>query len=135
MSLSFFLVGVLYNATVVPCPVTMAVVNIGASDAKVESLFSDFLQLREDAHFAEEMGMDAVGGLLGEEDEDEHYGGGAGEEEGGKKETKKKAVGSKARAGSGGAKKAKSSAAKKPRSGGVKKGGGKGSRSKGKTKK
>ncbi len=38
--------GVLYSATIVPCPVTMAVVNVGPSEAKVESLFTEFLQLR-----------------------------------------------------------------------------------------
>lgn len=38
--------GVLYSATIVPCPVTMAVVNVGPTEAKMESLFSEFLQLR-----------------------------------------------------------------------------------------
>ena len=48
--------GVLYNASIVPCPVSMAVVHIGGGgggpggggggEAKVECLFSEFVQLR-----------------------------------------------------------------------------------------
>jgi len=66
--------GVLYNATIVPCPVTMAVVNIGQNEAKVECLFSEFAQLREDTRFANIMGGGgASGGLLGDDDDDEEY--------------------------------------------------------------
>lgn len=38
--------GVLYNATIVPCPVSLAVINMGLQEAKVECLFSEFVQLR-----------------------------------------------------------------------------------------
>lgn len=40
------LAGVLYNATIVPCAASLAVVNMGQSEAKVEALFSEFVQLR-----------------------------------------------------------------------------------------
>ncbi len=36
----------LYNATIVPCPVSIAVINMGQAEAKVECLFSEFVQLR-----------------------------------------------------------------------------------------
>ena len=38
--------GVLYNATIVPCAASLAVVNMGQAEAKVEALFSEFVQLR-----------------------------------------------------------------------------------------
>lgn len=38
--------GVLYNTTIVPCPVSLAVINMGLQEAKVECLFSEFVQLR-----------------------------------------------------------------------------------------
>ena len=38
--------GVLYSATIVPLPVSVAVINMGLTEAKVECLFSEFVQLR-----------------------------------------------------------------------------------------
>lgn len=38
--------GVLYNATIVPCAASLAVINMGQSEAKVEAIFSEFVQLR-----------------------------------------------------------------------------------------
>ena len=113
--------GVLYNATIVPCPLTMAIVNIGQTEAKVESFFSEVVQLREDALFAEEMG---IGSLMGVgDDEDEHYG--AGEQEDGAAGRKESGAGAKKKkkggGGGGGARKSAATAAKKPRGGGVKK--------------
>lgn len=115
----------LYNATVVPAAVTMAVVNIGPSEAKVEALFDEFVQLREDARFAETMGAGAFGGLLDDDDDDEDHFGGDGDGDGGapgKKETKKKGAG-RGRGGgaAGGGAARKTAAARKPRGGGVKK--------------
>ena len=132
------MLGVLYNATVVPCPMTMAIVNIGPTEAKIESLFSEYVQLREDARFSSELGINAFGGLLGEDDEDEHYEGKEGEEEGavgaaggGKKKSlaKVKATAGGKRGAGGGA------AARKPRASGVKKSKPGGARGKGKAKK
>ncbi len=40
------LLGVLYEATVVPSPTTLAIVNISGTEAKVECLLSEFIQLR-----------------------------------------------------------------------------------------
>lgn len=40
--------GMVYMATTVPCATTLCVVNIGATEAKVECVLSSFLQLRED---------------------------------------------------------------------------------------
>jgi hypothetical protein len=130
--------GVLYNATIIPAPVSMAVVNIGASEAKVESLFSSFIQLREDTEFAAAHGTGVLDGLFGEDDDDDMYAVGDEGEEGGKNGkkkakaaavggAKKKAVGAgKGRGGGvGGARKTtkttKVAAGKKSRGGGVKK--------------
>ncbi|KAL4527914.1 hypothetical protein Ndes2437B_g00042 [Nannochloris sp. 'desiccata'] len=115
--------GVLYNATVVPCPMTMAIVNIGPTEAKIESLFSEYVQLREDARFSGEMGAaDGFGGLLGDDDEDEHYNEAGEREEGGGANgaagAKKKGV-AKGKAGAGGKK--GGGVARKPRASGVKK--------------
>ena len=66
--------GVVYNATLVPAASTMALVNIGPTEAKVETLFSDFMQLREDARFSHMIDPgDGPGafGILGDDD-DEH---------------------------------------------------------------
>lgn len=38
--------GVLYNASIVPCPASLAVINMGVTEARVEALFSEFVQLR-----------------------------------------------------------------------------------------
>ena len=40
------LLGVLYEATMVPSPTTLAIVNISGTEAKVECLLSEFIQLR-----------------------------------------------------------------------------------------
>ena len=37
-----------YVASTVPCVTTLCVVNIGATEARVECLLSSFIQLRED---------------------------------------------------------------------------------------
>ncbi|KAK9835123.1 hypothetical protein WJX81_000027 [Elliptochloris bilobata] len=39
--------GVLYNASLVPCATTLCVVALGAGEARVEALASEFMQLRE----------------------------------------------------------------------------------------
>ena len=49
---SIDLKGVIYNATIVPAATTMAIVNIGPTEAKVEAMFSEFAQLREDTRFS-----------------------------------------------------------------------------------
>lgn len=36
----------LYNTTIVPCAASLAIVNMGQAEAKVEALFSEFVQLR-----------------------------------------------------------------------------------------
>jgi len=43
---------VVYSAAVVPCATTLCIVNIGASEAKVECLLRSFVQLREQPGFA-----------------------------------------------------------------------------------
>jgi hypothetical protein len=108
--------GVLYNASIVACPTTIAVVNVGQTEAKVECLFSEIVQLREDPRFKESV---AAGALQFEDDEDRYVfgddGGAQGQvgEDGKKKNAAKKA-------------KVAGDAAKKPRgSGGVKKPAGK----------
>jgi hypothetical protein len=62
--------GVLYNATLVPSSGTMAIVNIGQTEAKIEALFSEYAQLREDTRFADAMGDAAMAMLSDGEDED-----------------------------------------------------------------
>jgi hypothetical protein len=37
---------VLYNASIVPCPGCVAVVNMGQQEARVETLFAELVQLR-----------------------------------------------------------------------------------------
>ena len=44
--------GVVYSATLVPSAATLCIVNIGASEAKVECLLRSFVQLREQPGFA-----------------------------------------------------------------------------------
>ncbi|GAB4814461.1 hypothetical protein N2152v2_001507 [Parachlorella kessleri] len=63
--------GILYDATIAPCPVTMAMVNVGQTEAKVESLFTEFLQLREDTRFSchDSAALDT---LLAEDQEDNY---------------------------------------------------------------
>lgn len=128
--------GILYNATRVSTPMTMAVVNISQIDAKVECIFNDFLQLREDATFAQVMGAGSTAlfdGLLGGDDEDdERYGAAAGDDEkgdsnaGGKKKKVPAGVSAKGKgrggaSGSGGTKRKPAGGARKPRAGAVKK--------------
>lgn len=114
--------GVLYNATIVPCPVTLAVINMGQSEARVECLFTEFVQLREDTRFSCNEGDQGFGGLHG--DDDENYaaageeGGGAGAGAAAKKGRGKAAAGSKP----AGAKAAPRKRAAPKAKGGVKKG-------------
>lgn len=67
--------GVLYHATVVPCPVSIAVIKMGQSEAKVECLFSEFVQLREDTRFSF-VDTNQLGGMDGGDDDDDLYVGG-----------------------------------------------------------
>lgn len=64
--------GVLYNANIVPSPVSMAIVNFsGSNEAKIETILSEYVQLREDPRFLE-IRKSAVCGFLTEDgDEDE----------------------------------------------------------------
>eukprot|EP00887_Chlorella_sp_A99_P004893 scaffold4.g4893.t1 len=115
--------GVLYTATVVPCPVTLAIVHMGASEAKVEALLSEFVQLRALADTAAlDFGEDQ------EEDEGEYVEGLGGQggqgDDGGAKHKKKGARGKKAggaAAKGGGGSSKRGGAGAKPRAGGVKK--------------
>lgn len=113
--------GILYNATLVPSAVTMAVVNLSGNEGKVECLLDDFVQLREDPTFAE-----ARGAMLDDllyEDEDETYAMGdddGGDGSGGKGKGKKvKAAAGKGKAAGGKAK--PKPKPRKPAAGGVKK--------------
>lgn len=42
--------GVLYHATICPMATTAMVINVGAEEAKVTAVMSDFLQLREQSN-------------------------------------------------------------------------------------
>ncbi|PSC69861.1 DNA-binding BIN4-like isoform B [Micractinium conductrix] len=114
--------GVLYNATVVPCPATIALINMGQSEAKVECLFTEFVQLREDTRFSFN-DADQLGGLV-EGDDDGNYvdGGDGGAGEGAAAGGAKKGRG---KAAAGGSKAAPCKRAAPKAKGGVKKAGGK----------
>jgi hypothetical protein len=65
--------GVVYTASVLPLATTALVVNIGASEAKVESLFNDFVRLaQESSVYGNET---CVGGTMAElmGDDDDNY--------------------------------------------------------------
>lgn len=111
--------GVLYTATIVPCPVSVAIVNVGPTEAKFEALFSEFAQLREDARFTKAGKSDMNERLLGDDDDELYHDAGPGGDEGG-------APGGgpgrkKNRAPGAGGKPKLTAAARKPRGGGVKK--------------
>lgn len=59
--------GVMYDAIVVPAPVSLAVVNVGPTEAKIECLLSDFIQLREDLRFQ------SMNGAVFVDEDDERY--------------------------------------------------------------
>jgi hypothetical protein len=64
--------GVLYNANIVPSPVSMAIVNFsGSNEAKIETLVSEYVQLREDPRFLEIRKSAVCGFLTEDEDGDE----------------------------------------------------------------
>ena len=50
-------VGALYGMTPVEFPGTLMVLNIGAQDARVETIYDSFIQLREDKRFSDEGAM------------------------------------------------------------------------------
>ena len=61
--------GVLYNANIVPSPVSMAIVNFsGSNEARIETLIDEYVQLREDARFLE-IRKSAVCGFITDDDE------------------------------------------------------------------
>ncbi|GIL75939.1 hypothetical protein Vretimale_5514 [Volvox reticuliferus] len=74
LQLQVDLKGVLYNAWVLPLATTAMVLNIGPTEAKVESLFNDFIRLREavDPYGSDEDGGDAGLAYLLDGD-DENY--------------------------------------------------------------
>eukprot|EP00803_Ostreobium_quekettii_P008069 evm.model.scf_392.9 EVM.evm.TU.scf_392.9 scf_392:58316-60022(-) len=57
--------GIVYGATIVPSAATICILNVGPSGAKVESVMSEFLQLREEGNF-----RDLEATLEGDEQED-----------------------------------------------------------------
>ncbi|GIL75941.1 hypothetical protein Vretimale_5514 [Volvox reticuliferus] len=78
LQLQVDLKGVLYNAWVLPLATTAMVLNIGPTEAKVESLFNDFIRLREavDPYGSDEDGGDAgLAYLLDGDDENYQRGG------------------------------------------------------------
>ncbi|GIL44606.1 hypothetical protein Vafri_2130 [Volvox africanus] len=83
LQLQVDLKGVMYNAWVLPLATTALVLNIGPTEAKVESLFNDFIRLREavDPCSADEDGGDArLAYLLDGDDENYQVGGGDGDD-------------------------------------------------------
>jgi len=103
-SLQIDLKGVMYDATIVQTPVTMAVVNIGPTEAKIECLLSEFVQLREDARFAATHNGPGNGVLHGlyDDDYDDQFTVAEEEDGGGGGKGRKKAGGGKAAGGGGG---------------------------------
>ncbi|GLI65477.1 hypothetical protein VaNZ11_009015 [Volvox africanus] len=82
-ALQIDLKGVMYNAWVLPLATTALVLNIGPTEAKVESLFNDFIRLREVVHpcLADEDRGDArLAYLLDGDDENYQVGGGDGDD-------------------------------------------------------
>eukprot|EP00198_Chlamydomonas_reinhardtii_P010423 XP_001699760.1 predicted protein [Chlamydomonas reinhardtii] len=69
--------GVIYNAWALPLAGTAMVLNVGPTEAKVESLFNDFVRLREaaDVHRGAGVGDDGDGlaHLLGDDDDQDNY--------------------------------------------------------------
>lgn len=112
--------GVLYNAAVVPTPVTMAVVNVGATEAKIECLFTEFVQLRADTHFAANCHASTGVGAL-DEDEDDHYAMADGDDGEGPAGGKKTKPGSSAKAVAAAARKKPAARAPAKARGGVRK--------------
>ncbi|KAL6782438.1 hypothetical protein ACKKBG_A06785 [Auxenochlorella protothecoides x Auxenochlorella symbiontica] len=66
--------GVLYDAGVVACPMTLAVLNVGSADARLECLFQECIQMREDPR---QTGEVAGTSSLFEDEDGHHAAGGA----------------------------------------------------------
>eukprot|EP00879_Flechtneria_rotunda_P002839 GHRR01003052.1.p1 GENE.GHRR01003052.1~~GHRR01003052.1.p1 ORF type:complete len:358 (+),score=138.20 GHRR01003052.1:128-1201(+) len=114
--------GVLYQATVLPVAGTAVMVNIGLTDAKVESVLNDFVRLREESSY-HDMGMTVEGGygmaeLMADDEDNYQLEGGEEGKEPGKAAKAKKAGAPRSKAGSKpGSKAASSSKALKPKRG------------------
>ena len=63
--------GSLYTMTCVECPGTLMVINLGVTEAKVESIYDSFIQLREDKRFTDEEGAAKLKQWLEDDDDDD----------------------------------------------------------------